>query len=721
MTNPFILEREAYKREIDPVQQYANMACSFLSMNTGKTTDESKAFLAKVMKGEIVIPSRPGQLGIRDPKITYLLRNPDTGDREAVEGTLLNYLKESIAEAELIAPTFTTYVNPKVNESLLVAYVEDNVKARGVAKKASFAAKEAKEYFLAAIKNIEQTNKKLSNNAVSGAHVSASTPLFNRTAHSTLTSCCRSTSGYGNANNEKFLCGNRHYWSPDIVINNIISIITHIDWIEFTEFAKHYKLTEITPEQAMDVVLYSTKLYWSDIKREAEILSFLQKLPTQALQMFVYVGDLHHLKKFNPDLVRTFIDKLSSKIVATLENKPSDPEKILKETEEDSVYLAHQICSTEMKGKGKDYKKMAGTRELDTLALTTQHITDTLNVYRRLISNLWVTDNVPASMAYFPESIRRAALTSDTDSTIFTVQDWIEWHQGCIAFDDKATAVAATMIFLASQTITHVLAKMSANFGIEPKRLHQIAMKNEFKFDVFTPTQVAKHYFAAISCQEGNVKENLEYEIKGVHLKSSNAPAKITKAATDLMIEIMTTVMAGEKISILKILTDIANIERSIEVSIKSGSLEYFRLAQIKTPDSYKSVGGASPYGHHVMWEEVFASKYGSIAEPPYGAIKVSTTLTNPTAIKQWLESIQDKDLAIRLQKWMLTNNKTVLPTLLLSTEVVRDKGIPIEIVQVINIRNMLSDLTRIFYLILETLGYYISDSKNTRMCMDFY
>ena len=49
-------------------------------------------------------------------------------------------------------------------------------------------------------------------------------------------------------------------------------------------------------------------------------------------------------------------------------------------------------------------------------------------------------------------------------------------------------------------------------------------MKNEYKFDVFVPTQVAKHYYASIGCQEGNLYKAQEPEIKGVHLKSSNAP-----------------------------------------------------------------------------------------------------------------------------------------------------------------------------------------------------
>src|SRR5690606_6568882 len=115
------------------------------------------------------------------------------------------------------------------------------------------------------------------------------------------------------------------------------------------------------------------------------------------------------------------------------------------------------------------------------LASTVINIHQTIIDYKSFIECFFVTENVPASLAFFPTSIRRAALTSDTDSTIFTVQDWVKWKTGKMLVDNETNAVAATMIFLAAEAVTHILARMSANFGIETKRIHQVAMKNEFK------------------------------------------------------------------------------------------------------------------------------------------------------------------------------------------------------------------------------------------------
>src|ERR1035437_1349557 len=221
-TNPFVLDRNEYKRDINPIKQYIEQAASYLSIMNNTPIQDNIDFVTNIVKNNVT-----GK--IKDPKVVYLQRK-ENGDREKLETTLNTYINESLANHELISPTLTTYLNPKIKKSILVENIEYKIKLRGVAKKAMFAADASGDIFTKSLMDKEQTNHKLSNNALSGAHVSASTPMFNKTAHSTLTSTCRSTSGYGNANNEKLLSGNRHYWSPSSVLNNIVSILSNTDY-----------------------------------------------------------------------------------------------------------------------------------------------------------------------------------------------------------------------------------------------------------------------------------------------------------------------------------------------------------------------------------------------------------------------------------------------------------------------------------------------------------
>ncbi len=665
--NPFVKSKHEYKRDLNILGHYINDASSYLSIMTGKSKEDCGQYIMSVLK-----PG--GEFQFVDPVVECLVRN-DSGDRDRVKTTLSVYLNDAVKDKELIAPTFTTYIHPSVKTSLLSTYIDVNVKARGVAKKAMFTAEAAGDKLLYNIKKIEQTNKKLANNSISGAHVSPSNPLYNPTAHSTLTSNCRSTSGYGNANNEKLLSGNRHYWSHDIVLNNIISIVTHTDYEKFTDVMLKYDLHIPSILETIKCIEYSSSLYWWEKTYFYKIEELVNKLDPMQRAAFVYTGDFYHLKKHNPAFVRNFIELLSSKITGVHD----DPDTQIKNADEAHLNLAHQICTKETMGIGKDYSGIKNTEAYHTLALTVKNIEEVITEHADLIKALLVSDNVPASMAYFPESIRRSALTGDTDSTIFTVQDWVIWYKNGISFDDEATAVAATVIFLAAATISHILAMMSANFGIVENRIHQIEMKNEFKFDVFVPTQLGKHYFATIGCQEGNVFSKRKMEIKGVYLKSSNAPKEINKMAVDMMQDIMQTVIDGKKISALKYLKQVADIERNIVSSIHKGEFTYLRTGTIKDAASYTKEGTLSPYQNHLFWQEVFGPKYGSMEPPPYSTMKVSVTVDSAVKMKQWIKSIDDRDFAKRLENYMNNNSKVLITTMNIPVQILTSTGMPKE------------------------------------------
>lgn len=708
-TNPFVLSVDEYNRDIDIFKHYTEDAAKYLSIETGDDYNVCLQFVKETIK------QKDTELGIKDPIVNYLDKE-ENGDRVQKKCRLSTYLGSSIRQNQIISPTLTTYTNPAEKKSILVDFVDTNIKKRGIAKKAMFAAEMANDTFTMAVKDNEQKNVKISNNSLSGAHVSSSTPLFNKTAHSTLTSGCRSTSGYGNANNEKMLSGNRHYYSPTIVRNNIISIINNTDYKQLEIIINRYNLYIPSSKDIMDCIKYSAKLYWRSRIEYKKLESFVIRLNKLERAAFLYTGDLYSLAKYNDSIVRNFITRLSSKI----DIPHNDPEAIFKIAPEDYVNLAIQLCPDITKGKSLK-KDLKGTDGYAVVAATTLNIMQTMIDYSDFIHTFFTTKNVPASVGYFPDSIRRSALTSDTDSTIFTVQDWVLWFFGDMCMGDKGNAIAATMIFLATQAITHILAIMSANFGVEKSRLFQIAMKNEYKFDVFIPTQVAKHYYAITSCQEGNLFSKHKTQIKGVHLKSSNAPKVIMAKAKSMMEEIMYTINDGKKISILKYLKEIADIERSIISSLKSGSPEYFRMGQIKSQDSYKKKAHESPYAYYLMWNEVFGPKYGIIPEPPFTVIKVSTSLDSPVALNNWLSGIEDKELASRMQSWLVKNNRRNFNTILIPYQIIESRGIPIELFSAIGVRRIVIDICKVFYIILESLGLYILNDNATKIVSDEY
>lgn len=709
--NPFVLPINEYIRDLDILKHYVDDSASFLSISTGKTKEECKKFVIESLK-----PG--GQFEFKDPQVKYLKR-ADNSDRAPAETTLVKYINESVQTKELMAPTLTTYLHPTKKLSLLSVSIEDGVKARNAAKSAMFKAKADGDVFKHDFKKIEQTGKKLAGNAVTGALVSPSTALVNKTGHSTLTSNCRATAGYGNANNEKFLAGNRHYFNHHIVLNNIISIIGNCDLNKISIVIEKYNLHIPSAQEVLEAIKYSTDLYWWETHYFEKIADLVHKLSPLQRAAFLYIGDLYHLKKYNDAFVRSMLDKLIEKV----EGSHPDPQSVLKTARDDHLYLMHRICKKEMQGKGKEYKHLVGTPGHSTVALTALNIQSTVNDYADLIDVFWRTSNMPASMAYFPSSIRRVVLTGDTDSTIFTLQDWVVWYKGKISFDEQACSVKEALVYLTSATITHLLAGMSANFGIVPERLFEIEMKNEYSFPVFVPTYLGKHYFALRDAQEGNIfaSDKIEIEIKGVGLKSSNAPRQTIHAAQKMMRDIMEDVMNKGSVSIFKYIKQIADIERVIIASILKGEHTYLRRGSIKDAASYTASEELSPFMQHKLYMDVFSPKYGEIPPPPYDTLKISTTVNTPSSFKAWVENIPDRAFANRMTKWLEETGRTHIGTFNFPSQVLSSRGMPEELKQIIAYRKIVADITKIFSVIMETLGSFTMDKKVVRLYSDYY
>lgn len=711
--NPFVLEVDSYKRDIHPVKHAVDQAAWHLHIQTGVSYSQARAWVVEKFKNR--------EFTWKNPTIHFLKRE-EGGDRAPAALPITHYLNEVIENEEILAPTMTSYIPTSKYESILAGFILLNLAKRNKAKKAMFAAKMAGDKLEEFFKDLEQRNTKLSNNSISGAHASNSTPLYNQTNHSTLTSNCRMTSGQGNANNEKLLSGNRHYWAPYIVINNIISITQNTEYDKLEAVMQAYNLHYPSVQDTMDCITYSTDLYWMGNLDTLRIRQLVMSLTPLQRAAFVYTGDLYHLAKYNREVVHTFIGKLSTKCYGS----DDAPHEKLGKLPEDYVNLAHQICEAEWAGEGKKYKEMfeSGKKnKLDVLYATSSHTLSVVREYADLIRVIFVSDNVPASVPYFPQSVRRAALTSDTDSTIFTVMWWVTWYHGKLVFGEKGNAIASTMIFLAAQAIVHILARFSINMGVDKKHIWRIAMKNEFFFPVFSPTEVSKHYFALRGTQEGNVFLEPEAENKGVHLKNSNAPKDINDMAADLMMLICKTVMAGGTLSLKEILSYISGVEKEIIGHFKRGDTRFSRRGLIQSVDSYKAGPVKSNYIHHLFWKEVFAPKYGFNEEPPYAVVKLAGAHKSPTDTAEWLDKLDvtHPDTAARVRAFLKKYNKDKLTSFMVPKNVCDTQGVPDELMEAINVRKLTSDITRVFYLILRNIGYYGLDKKMAIMISDSY
>ena len=715
--NHFVLPTSEYNRDLNLMRAYIKQTATYLAKVTGEPFEKCVSFV----KREI---GPGGKFELKDPQIISL-EQTSPGNREKVERTFMEYVNEVVVSDRILSPSMVVYERPEVNKSTSAAFVEGGIAGRKKAKGEMFKAKQEGDEVLEYIKDCEQNAKKIGINSISGMHGFSGNILYVKSGHSSLTSMCRTATGYGNANNEKFLTGSRHYWNSDIVMGNILTIVTSTDYALLQEAIDAYKIVMPTVRDTMRCIEHSTSLYWrnpSELDRIEELVCKLTDLERAA---FVYSGDLYHLMVYNEDLVRGFMDQLTQ----TQEgNAVPDPDASLKKLDDDTKSLVNllnaHILDSYMDDEGKRQSKThKWVRENDPkgymeLAATADNVHRTLDDYKLLIKALWVPKHMPPTVANIRGIMRRTAIASDTDSTIFTTQEWVHWYTGSYKRTRKGDGIWYAVTYLTTQCIIHVLAQFSANMGVSKPDLHRLSMKNEYAFPVFSLTTRAKHYFAFMSAREGNVYAEYETEIKGVALRSSAVPIHVIKRAKELMIEIMTIADKGEKISLNYVYGVIYDLEMDIRTSIEKGEAKYLKTGQIK--EKYKNMA-SSPYEQYLRWEAIFAPKYGSTPHPPYSVIRAPLEINNKTDMANWLASMEDRDIAGRMAKYMLENNRKEIKNLLLPAQVLGQSGMPKEVLLAIDIRKLTYQILESFYLLLESLGVYQVDSKFQRLVSDFW
>lgn len=690
---------EQYVRDIDPVRAYVKQVSSYIATTKNISLEEATVLTKKLVRERL-----------RDPKLTHLHRK-ENGDREVSETTLLTYIGSNVRANRILAPTFTTYLNNTEKNSMLAEFIANNVKIRSVSKKIAQKAKAQGDTELFISKNNEQNMMKTYNNSLSGAFAQRGCILFNETAHNTLTSITRSVTSLANANNEKIIAGNRYYQTPESLFTNLIYISSNVDISSVQAVVDKYRLHHPTTADTVTCLKRSTDLYFQDEKYyQTKIIPYLDRLSSYQRAAICYVGDLYHIRQYNDQLVREFLDDISQPIPSQ-STDPDIPNQ-LHAIPESVLNYVHQIWFSAVKAYGKDYAKLHADGKAASMLETAKHVESVLERYKDFIQCFFVSDILPNNSNKLKYMRRRTVVLSDTDSTCFTLDKWVEWYAGSFSVNDKNIAIAGAVALITTEAIKHILAKLSANINVSRENLHVLAMKNEFLWTVHMPTEVSKHYAAYTVMQEGSVFGKPEIEVKGVHLKNSAVPRYVINDTKELLEYILKTVNDNEKLSMTDILTRIKNVENTISVSIDKGESVYLKKSSIKNKEAYVEDEFKSPYQRHRFWTDIFEPKYGTIAEPPYNTIKMPTILTSSSKLKAWIESIEDTELSARLQLWLTKYCKKDLPTVYINMDYASGYGVPQELLSIIDKKKIILDITIQYRLILESLGLLIEKNR---------
>lgn len=732
--NQFCMEPEEYvvnrASNYDLLELTKDQYSWFLHRRTGKSLEKCRTFVESAVKGN--------EKWLLEDPLTVITTKDKNNDRVLTKVPYSRILSKLGETNWMVSPSMMAYERPEKQRSITGATSKNNKVERYRLKKEMYEAYAAKDVVLGEINNLLQNNRKTLNNSMSGAHSSAFNIMWFPSAHTSLTSICRVATSIANAHNERFIVGNRHYHNFDVALNNIVAICSSLTPtltanMEAT-IARH-NLVIPTTKQLLDIVKQSSKYYWHNPKEMEEIKATLATLTPVEAAAFAYMGDFYHLRRYNHDFVKNFMTGLAFKaesITVTLE-EADECFASLRGDLDTHLSTLHAATKGQLKwkelrnGREKTDDKPAIPANMEGYLLAASSIAkfnNHLDNHQDLIDAFWKTDNLPASIFDFPTSLRKSVIGSDTDSTMFTVHNWVNWYQNSDMFNETSIGVGGAITFLSSQVNVHYLAVMSGQQGCAPERIHDYTMKSEYYFPVMITSSIPKHYITLIAAQEGLVYDQAKLDKKGVGLIKSKVVAEINKDFEFLVTSIVGRVMKGEEISIQDVVGFVADVEAKVRARLEARDSTYLEYGRINS--KAQSLSGGKPiestkYFYHMLWNEVFGPKYGYAEEPTYTVCKLNVLGHSKSALKEMLGSMKDQALALRFEKFLAKYGKEKLEVIYIPDDVVKHDGIPEELLCGGNLNKVVSGVISHFYLILESFGFYVNDKKSTRSFDDRY
>lgn len=689
-------------RYIDPIKEYYIQTEKMINTIYGYRP-ENKEIIKKIVKRKAI-----------DPMVRGIEKKVNGNLDSLKKDTKLSLMLESIREKRLnTSATFSLFLPVDVKLSLVAKFITEQLAYRKRLKREMFDAKlngMLKTYLM---KYAQQKMVKQGLLDISGGMSVMGSPLYAQSAHPVMTSTIRAITSLSNACNERFIGGNLAFFTPDHALVNFLSIESYLQrkpekLKALKDTIERYQLKIPTVEDVVHKAKRCYKLY-SNNPDETRFLTYVEKSDPISRAGFCYYGDLKTLRELNETFIYNFLNELTVKV----HGDTDQPTKAIYKFSEPIRILAGQICYEETKGLGTDIEKIKKAGAFGVLYHTCIHIQKVTEKYWDFFG-LAMTDNIPPSVSAMPKFIRRVVAVSNTDSSCASVDEFITWYtKGDVRLNAKTAAIAGAIIYQATLTIHHAVKVFSINMNTDLKDVGRLSMKSEMSWVHLTVSMNMKnHYYCGTYIAEGNIFAKTQLDVSGAHLINATLPKEVIQTRTDLMNEIGYCVENNKMMRYATVIATITKLERVIYDTLKEGvDLKYYQIKQIKSVFTYALGEEAAPYLHYLFWDRVFKPSKGDVGSIPYTAVRVLTKLPNKTALNAWIATIKDSYIRENVVDWLAFSKKTDVNHFDLPRVNISTKGMPDEILRVIDYERIITNSCSPIYVVLETLGIVIPEN----------
>ena len=152
--------------------------------------------------------------------------------------------------------------------------------------------------------------------------------------------------------------------------------------------------------------------------------------------------------------------------------------------------------------------------------------------------------------------------------------------------DNMKFALINIMCYILSSVINlYMLDFTKHSHSFRGEEFCKINMKNEFYMSRIMLTRVKKNYASLQILQEGNYLGSGVLDAKGIECLTKSSISRDTqKALKKILLE---DILTSDEVDQIKLIKDIAILEKTIYNDLKSGSKKYYKPAVIKSMDNY--------------------------------------------------------------------------------------------------------------------------------------
>ncbi len=213
-------------------------------------------------------------------------------------------------------------------------------------------------------------------------------------------------------------------------------------------------------------------------------------------------------------------------------------------------------------------------------------------------------------ITWINNQVRKSVITIDTDSNFLNLEPFYEFVVENVSFDidesdDNATYKIVNIISnILGLVIAEAYETLTKYSNVPQDKRHFINMKNEFLMSRVLLTSNKKNYASNVLLQEGVViPDRKSLDIKGLAIKKADLNRNIGAA---LQVILKEDILKSKTIDTRLILEKLSDIENSIQLAFKEGSVEFMKPAKCNEIESYKNPFTQAPVRATLAYNAVF-------------------------------------------------------------------------------------------------------------------